>query len=377
MKFTVIFLISLLVSSSFAINVSRKSKAEATSCAAGLTVDPVFVDNGKYYIRLAKTGAGDNFSGYKVPANKPWGASDSDVKTVWQALQIDLNNMLIHTGDFTYSQSTGQCSHHAENKNSVPFGSAFGCSNTLDSVARIDLTGTPFAIDDTFAAGGWQPQGSAVFSSNNQIVDIRGGGYCGWEVPSKANAAGESKAAVGGWFLKVKFLDCLNGVATIGCNGGFYVKVNSAYSSYKVPTRKPWSASDSDVKTIFNKIRLNPANWLVDTGDFTYAKSSGYCSHNKANNPDRMPLGSAFGCESPSNADANAKIDLTGTPFAIDDTFTVGGYLPGGAATFSSNNQIVDITGGGYCGWNVPTKANAAGEDAAHRGGWYLKLKPQ
>jgi len=89
-----------------------------------------------------------------------------------------------------------------------------------------------------------------------------------------------------------------------------------------------------------------------------------------------MPLGSAFGCQSPGTADAKATIDLTGTPYAIDDTFTVGGSSPAGVSTFSSNNQIVTITGGGYCGWNVPTTSNTAGENASHRGGWYLKLKP-
>jgi len=237
MKSTLIFLIGLLLSSTFAVKLKKvEAKSSQTSCAVGLTVDPVFYANGKYYIRLAKIGSGVNYSGSKVPASKPWGASDSDVLTVWSAIQLNLTTMTINTGDFTYSKSTGQCSHYPNNKFAVPYGSAFGCSGSADGSARIDLTGTPFAIADSFANGGYIPKGSATFSSNNQVVVINGGGSCGWETPSAANAAGEANAAAGGLYLKVTFLPCLVGVASIGCNGGFYLnlKVNATTSQYKV-----------------------------------------------------------------------------------------------------------------------------------------------
>lgn len=70
-----------------------------------------------------------------------------------------------------------------------------------------------------------------------------------------------------------------------------------------------------------------------------------------------------------------AKIDLRGTPYAVDDSFDFGGYCATGNVVFSGDNQVADIKGGGHCGWMVPTKANNAGEVAAHLGGWFLKLK--
>lgn len=111
---------------------------------------------------------------------------------------------------------------------------------------------------------------------------------------------------------------------------------------------------------------------MVHTGDFTYTSSTGYYTHHKDSSPDKIPFGSAFGCSG--SKDGQARINLVGTPFAVNDTFTAGGYLPAGTATCSSNDQVVDIIGGGSCGWMVPTKANAQG-DAASTGGWYLKLK--
>ena len=86
-----------------------------------LCVDPVFFSNDKLYIKLAKTGPGDNFSSYKVPANKPWDPNDFDVFTTWSALQFDHQTMMINIGDFTFAKSNGQCSHHQNNKFSVPY----------------------------------------------------------------------------------------------------------------------------------------------------------------------------------------------------------------------------------------------------------------
>lgn len=200
-----------------------------------LNIDPVFFSNDKIYIKLSKTGPGENYSSYKVPPNKPWNNSDSDVTTTWTALQFDPQTMLINTGDFTFSTSKGQCSHHVNNKFTVPYGSAFGCSGSMDAKARIDLRGTPFAIDDFFASGGWHPVGETNFSCNNQVVEISGGGACGWTVPKMANDAGEENAALGGNYLKVKFLDCLNDSVAVSISGHFYIKLKyENYSQYKV-----------------------------------------------------------------------------------------------------------------------------------------------
>ena len=69
-----------------------------------------------------------------------------------------------------------------------------------------------------------------------------------------------------------------------------------------------------------------------------------------------MPYGTAMACNSIAADNGIANIDLTGTPFAVDDTFTPLGVNSGsfGGATFSAGNQVVDIAGNGNCGWRTP-----------------------
>jgi hypothetical protein len=164
-------------------------------------------------------------------------------------------------------------------------------------------------------------------------------------------------------------------------NGNIYIELKKTgardnYSMYKVPRRKPWGQGDNDVITVFTKLRFDPNTLKVHTGDFTYSTSQGYVGHHNGSNPRQMPYGTAWGCESPNNADASARIDLTGTPFAVDDQWVTSGYMAAGRANLSANNQIVDIVGGGYCGWHIPKDAqNAGAEGEGAKGGWHLKLK--
>lgn len=52
-------------------------------------------------------------------------------------------------------------------------------------LANIDLQGTPFAVSPSaFLARGSNPQGGAVYSSNNQVVTLTGGGWCGSTQPA-------------------------------------------------------------------------------------------------------------------------------------------------------------------------------------------------
>ena len=55
------------------------------------------------------------------------------------------------------------------------------------------------------------------------------------------------------------------------------------------------------------------------------------------------------------------------------NTISHNGYLSAGTAEFSMHDQVVALTGGGYCGWIAPTKAKD--EVAAYTGGQYLQLK--
>ena len=65
-----------------------------------------------------------------------------------------------------------------------------------------------------------------------------------------------------------------------------------------------------------------------------------------------MHYATAMGCDG-DLANGTANIDLQGTPFAVDDTF-VTDDLGIGSATFSASDQVVDLTGGGFCGWTPP-----------------------
>jgi len=334
--------------------------------------DPnIYTDpNGDTYLNLFKP----NTSGYPVPSRLPWGNSDTSLTTTWTKIRIDLNTLKIDTGDFKFSNSTGQVSHWPQYSTQVPFATAFGCEAPWGAVgvALIDLRGTNFAVKDTFSNDGYESSGNAVFSENNQVVQITGGGYCGWEGPVNAVSQGEEHMHVGGFDLQlVKLQDTSIYTAE---NGNTYLNLFKPNTSgYPVPQRHPWGISDSSLTTTWTKIRIDLVSLKVDTGDFTYSNSTGHISHWPAYST-QVPYATAFGCESPYGADGSALIDLTGTNYAVQDTFSNGGYLPGGNAVFSQNNQVVKISGGGFCGWEGPANAVKQGEQHMHIGGFDLQL---
>jgi len=110
----------------------------------------------------------------------------------------------------------------------------------------------------------------------------------------------------------------------------------------------------TNVVTKYTKVRLNPSNLLVNIGDQTFATSTGSLLHSGSISVTSMPYGTAMACIGAGNAAGLANIDLTGTPFTVNDTFLTQGSSPAGGAVFSSSNHVVNITGGGFCGWTVP-----------------------
>jgi hypothetical protein len=125
---------------------------------------------------------------------------------------------------------------------------------------------------------------------------------------------------------------------------------NQNYSQYTAGGASP----GTNVRTTFTRLRIDPATMTVDIGDLTFASSTGSTS-NGATIITSMPYGVAMSCTAPQAADGTGNIDLENTPFQVDNTFTVGGYLPAGSATVSADNQVVNLTGGGYCGWITPS----------------------
>ena len=105
----------------------------------------------------------------------------------------------------------------------------------------------------------------------------------------------------------------------------------------------------STLVTGYTKVRLDPDSLLVDINDRTFSATTG-----TPDNPwgtAALDYATAMGCAAPGSQTGVGNIDLVGTPFAVNSTFTAKGYLAAGSAAFSTGGQVVDLQGGGYCGW--------------------------
>jgi len=122
--------------------------------------------------------------------------------------------------------------------------------------------------------------------------------------------------------------------------------------------------SGVDVVTRFEKIGFNPKYMTVGikgqlTKEIPFSVSTG---HLVGAGHDFTSLGYAWAgsCITLRDSSGTANVDLRGTPFAMDPSviFSFGGpdqsYYPGGSFKFSSQRQVVDLTGGGYCGRIAP-----------------------
>ena len=113
----------------------------------------------------------------------------------------------------------------------------------------------------------------------------------------------------------------------------------------------------TNVRTQFAKLRIDPATLKVDIGDLTFARSFGSLRHAGGTTVTSMPYGVAMSCISPGDAGGIGNIDLRGTPFRVNNAFLVGGFAATGTATASPANQVVNLSGGGFCGWIAPAPA--------------------
>ncbi|MCO5967517.1 GON domain-containing protein [Actinoallomurus soli] len=132
------------------------------------------------YIDLARTGQGVNFSQYTAGGASP----GTNVRTAFTRVRVDPKSLTVDIGDLTFAASTGSLRHGGTAVTSMPYGVAMSCTSQADGTGNIDLQDTPFRVDNAFATGGFNASGSASPSGNGQVVDLRGGGYCGWEMSS-------------------------------------------------------------------------------------------------------------------------------------------------------------------------------------------------
>ena len=129
------------------------------------------------YITLAQTGTSSNYSQYTAGGASP----GTNVRTSFTKVRFNPTTLQVDINDLTFATSQGSLRHSGtEQVTSMPYGVAMSCDQANDGVGNIDLRGTPFAVADTFTVGGSDPHGSAVSSSEGQLVEMKGRGNCGW-----------------------------------------------------------------------------------------------------------------------------------------------------------------------------------------------------
>lgn len=121
------------------------------------------------------------------------------------------------------------------------------------------------------------------------------------------------------------------------------------FSQYTASSATP----GTDLRTRFSRVRIDPVTFAVEFDDVTFSSSTGGIQHGGFLYT-QMPYGVASGCNSADPDDGVANIDLTGTPFHILDNFCTLGTNAQGGAVLSEDDQVADITGGGFCGWTSP-----------------------
>jgi GON domain len=128
---------------------------------------------------------------------------------------------------------------------------------------------------------------------------------------------------------------------------------NVNFSQYTAGGASP----GTNVRTNFTKVGIDPATLQADIGDLAFASSTGSLLHSGSTTVTSMAYGVAMSCVAPNNAAGVANINLTGTPFRVTSTFATGGAAPAGTAAVSLGKQVVNLTGGGFCGWMMSAPA--------------------
>ncbi len=133
------------------------------------------------------------------------------------------------------------------------------------------------------------------------------------------------------------------GYLTLANTGG-----NTNYSGVIRPTYPTSNRTD------FTRLRL------VDRGDvvngITCASDACVDTHDTSfSTSDGGAMRFAF-AEGDGGLTGYGRVDLTGTPFAVGPSaFSLGGYMPSGSATYSTDDQVVDLVGSGGNGWIIST----------------------
>ncbi|MEO8700070.1 MAG: GON domain-containing protein [Kofleriaceae bacterium] len=112
----------------------------------------------------------------------------------------------------------------------------------------------------------------------------------------------------------------------------------------------------ASVRTTFTKVRFRPATLAIVIADKRFATSTGGLDHSGDTEVTSMPYGVAMDCRNAGSSAGVATLDLRGTKFTFAaSSFAQGGNNAASTRNSSSGDQIVTLTGGGFCGWIAPT----------------------
>ncbi len=173
------------------------------------------------YLQLINTGDNVNFAQFGGESSAPPVAV---VTTYYTRIRLDPETLLVDISDQTFATSTGEdCCIGPTVVTSVPYGTASDCLASFSQAGRanIDLTGTPFQVNDTFGVSGHAGRGSVngqtgddlafddvfpMFPVLGQVVNLTGGGSCGGTHPLPRPAAFPPVNTTGGFILQLQYI---------------------------------------------------------------------------------------------------------------------------------------------------------------------------
>ncbi|NVJ19705.1 hypothetical protein HUW62_00445 [Myxococcus sp. AM011] len=327
------------------------------------------------YLTLKQTGTTSNYSQYTVGGE----TIGETVRTTYFRLRIDPLTLRVNTADQRFSSSTGGLYFMGSLVSSMPYASAMSCNRSAVGAANLDLRDTPFSVaTNQFSLGGELPSGTSNYSQSDQVVDMLGGGWCGWNSltgisnPSNQNggllqlklthnkprSCEELKDAYG-YSGDNEYTLYINGNPNkpwqVWCRNmagtplDYLVLRNVGASNYSQYTAGGASPGIS-VRTSYSRLRIDPLNLYVVITDRTFTTSTGGLLHGNSVPVNSMPYATAMSCDGTASGMAN--LDLRGTSFSVSSNpFALSGYVPVGN-TQVINAQVFNLTGGGWCGWN-------------------------
>jgi hypothetical protein len=144
--------------------------------------------------------------------------------------------------------------------------------------------------------------------------------------------------------------------AVCGADGGTYLSLLHLEPQANFARFAAGGAfTGSDVVSRYAAVRferVDAGQYAVLTTDRAFAQTTGQADRPGNPSVTQVDYGSAADCVAASSMSGTGNVDLRGTPFVVEGAFAVAGFMAAGTTTYSPTRQVVDLTGGGFCGGN-------------------------